>query len=85
MFKKKQHGTLFLSVRLHIDSSIHRSVENVLCVNQEHTLCSMNLPPDAFLEPAYIPVSKVWVNQPRVQDLADVKLTLLSGLPPRNI
>ncbi len=38
--------------------------------------------PDAFLEPAYILVSKVWVNQPRVQDLADGKLTLLSGIPP---
>ncbi len=39
--------------------------------------------PDAFLEPAYILVSKVWVNQTRVQDLADGKLTLLSGIPPQ--
>ncbi len=37
--------------------------------------------PDAFLEPAYILVSKVWVNQP---NLADGKLTLLSGIPLRN-
>ncbi len=27
-------------------------------------------------------VSKVWVNQPRVQGSADGKLTLLSGIPP---
>ncbi len=30
---------------------IHRSVVNVLSLNQEHTLSWMNLLPDAFLEP----------------------------------
>ncbi len=38
---------VFLSVRFHSDSSIRRSVENVLSLNQEHTLNWMN----TFLDP----------------------------------
>ncbi len=30
-------------------------------------------------------VSKVWVDQLRVQGLADGKLTLLSGIPPARV
>ncbi len=41
-------------------------VTHVLSLNQEH-----------------IPrVSKVWVNQPKVQGLAEGKLTVLSGIHP---
>ncbi len=42
---------LFLSVRFHKDSSSCHSVENVLSLNQEHTLSWMNLLTDVFLEP----------------------------------
>ncbi len=52
--KKKQYGTLFVSVRFHSDSSIHRYIENVLRVYQEHTLGWINLLLDSFLEPTYL-------------------------------
>ncbi len=49
--EEKQYGTLFVSDS---DSSIHRSIENVLRVHQEHTLGWMNLLLDSFLEPTYL-------------------------------
>ncbi len=45
---------------------IYIYIENVLRLNQEHTLCWMNLLPNAFLEP-HTSSKQVWVNQPKIQ------------------